>query len=30
MRHDHELTNLDGVEPLEQAGVNVHALCEPQ
>ncbi|MGH2918607.1 MAG: FkbM family methyltransferase [Solirubrobacteraceae bacterium] len=27
--HDYELTNLDGVQRLEDAGANVHALCEP-
>ncbi|MDQ3675984.1 MAG: FkbM family methyltransferase [Actinomycetota bacterium] len=27
--HDYKVTNLDGVEPLEEAGANVHALCEP-
>ncbi|MDX6689337.1 MAG: hypothetical protein QOG15_794 [Solirubrobacteraceae bacterium] len=27
--HGYDVTNLDGVEPLERAGVNVHALCLP-
>jgi FkbM family methyltransferase len=27
--HSYEVTNLDGVEPLDAAGGNVHALCEP-
>ena len=27
--HDYDVTNLDGTEPLEDAGGNVHALCVP-